>query len=153
MDIHQTFEVKGCTTDRDYIRVIWQSDNSNSWYCKLNIYSTINFTISDHNGDFIEDATITLTNDIDDEFTDVTDVNGELTLEPKTYTVEYDVADPDGYNYNSKTTDVNPLTITISKEGYIDYVSKIDVAGINNWEISLKAAELEPLKFTNIKIT
>jgi len=150
--VDQTFNILGVTSDREFIKMRFYSVPAGSTMM-WNILSTINFTITDHNGDFIEDATITVTNDNSDVLSDVTDVNGELTLNPKTYTVEYDITSPDGGTYMDKTTNMNPLTITISKSGYVDYVSIVEVAGINDWEISLKAAELSPLKFTNVQIT
>lgn len=95
----------------------------------------LNLKIIDENGDPINGASVIVSNSkaIPDVYSLTTDINGDA---PETnvlcYTIEYDPTNPDGYatniNYKfwSKTTMVNDLSLSISKDGYENYSTNLD---------------------------
>jgi len=140
---NQIFNVKGIKTDKanGKIRVnMFLSDTPDSLSILFNMMQTINFRITDKNGIPLIGTEVNITNSVGTIYNDITDTNGELSLYPITYTIEYDVTDTDGYGFFTKTTDLNPLTITISENGYQQYINTITIEEITNWDIALQEA-------------
>lgn len=116
-----------------------------------NFYYDVNIKVTDIEGNAIENATITMTNSASSPatYTDTTDSNGDGSVSPLCYTIEYDADSADGYYwsttpYRSKTTLFNDITLTISKSGYETYTGVIsDVLSAQDLTIALKPATIQ----------
>jgi hypothetical protein len=137
-DVHQTFECTRITTDRDFLRVFWPNTDANSLYAIWNIYAALDLTVLDPDGLPLENVSVIIENSAGEAYTGITGPGGTITLDPKQYTVEYDITDPDGYGYDSKTTDLSLMKITMEKDGYIDYNTEVKLAGVLAWTIAMQ---------------
>lgn len=149
LDVVHDITIRGCYSDNEdgKLRIQWVNIGTpNSIDFIVKVTQTMRFKITDDNGDNLVGATIKITNGLGEVFQDVTDENGELTLYPVTYSIEFDEGDTDGYGYYSKTTEKNPLDILIWKDGYDDYNRKeVTVIESQSWDISLKATTIEEI--------
>ena len=119
-----THTCKNMTSDREdgKIRVKFTSYGNPTSITDI-FYSTydINVKVVDEFGNAIQGATVSLTNEDGGVDSDITDANGDATVNGLSYTVEYDVADTDGYGLNSKTSDFKDLCFEVTKSGYRKY--------------------------------
>jgi len=118
----------------------WYTSPDASWHEEFNF----DMLIVDDNGDPIENATISLKNNLGTEvYSGTTDSSGVITTQyilTRVFSYGNAVADPT--NAVSKTltniTDYNPFTITVSKTGYETYESVMDITAKLNSTITLK---------------
>ena len=141
--IDETFDCTDVTNDRPdgYLRINRISTDDPTSIASIFEFKYNNaFHIVDVNGDDIEGATVQLTDKDGTSYSDNTDADGEVTLKTTNYTNEYDDTDPDGWGYDTKTTELNNFSLIITKSGYKTYkVKNLDLGLIPHiWTITLK---------------
>ena len=110
--------------------------------CIVNAFLYFNLKVKDNTGTEIVGAQITITDVDGTQYSDTTDINGDVSIPVKGYSVQWDNTDPDGEGNNSRTTIYSDMTLTISAAGYVSYIE----AGINLTEDITKEIPLEEVQ-------
>ena len=107
---------------------------------KVKIFTSINLTVIDEQGNPIEGATVNVYNKDDNlDFTTTTDVNGQASDYMTTYHFEKTSAGGGVDTAVGVWTDYNPFTIKISKSGYETYTWTGTINSKQTWDITLKS--------------
>jgi hypothetical protein len=103
----------------------------------VNVFQPLNLTVKDKDGVEIVGATVAIIDNTGFQYSDVTDINGEYSENIKSYSVELDPLDSDGYGNDSKTIDFNDLKIFISANGYQVYEAVFSIYEELSMEVAL----------------
>jgi hypothetical protein len=129
--------IRAINCDLDNWGVYWaETTITNS---KLKRCHSCNIKVIDEDGNFLENALITITDNLGNQiFSELTDANGEI---------DEQILDTHLYKNATGTTttvitEYNPFLLTISKSGYRTYIASLQVDDAVNSTISLTQGEV-----------
>ena len=102
-------------------------------------HGDVSFEILDENGDAIENANVTLKSDYF-TYTNLTDSNGRLIHDTRFYMVYLNSSETLTANQDI-TVEQGDYNLTVTKEGYADYSTKVTLGESQDWTIALESRD------------
>jgi hypothetical protein len=146
-DFYQNVYLINSNSDRpDRLPIIRFADfdnSSNLIDIKVFVLQTLSFQILDQNGDPLENATISITDNNNTNYLLTTNSLGVIDQNTQTHLIKYKSILEGGGDNRTEIIDLNPFTIVINKEGYETYTTTQTIKEKEEFVINLPESSLK----------
>lgn len=152
-NFYHTIYLTNCNSDREdklpLVGFANLDDSTNLIDIKIFASHTFSFRILDQNGDPLENATISITDNNNTNYTLTTNSLGEIDQNIQTHLITYKSEIEGGGVNRTEIIDLNPFTIIVSKDGYSTYTTTQTIQEKEDFTINLPESSLKIGSVTN----
>ena len=152
-NFYHTIYLTNCNSDREdklpLVGFANLDDSTNLIDIKIFASHTFSFRILDQNGDPLENATISITDNNNTNYTLTTNSLGEIDQNIQTHLITYKSEIEGGGVNRTEIIDLNPFTIIVNKDGYSTYTTTQTIQEKEEFTINLPESSLKIGSVTN----